>query len=263
MSGFALSLLVIVLGTFVAALMVLFHKTLDTARTDGTPAPPAPLGPALQAFAKGLTRIKRTDLATGAMRVEGLLRGHRVAATDWPVSPKFRSEVTVEAVVPVPLTATFVRGPRGPKLSSDREPLALFREPGPDQALRALLQVVDEVKLGLSGLEARSTESLGERSIVTIAETLITLASFVRTDAPARPSLVARLIGMPTRAPKVVERSAQVCPFCRDGIDASAQDAVACEGCSTLHHAACWAENRDRCTVRGCGNKRAERVRSD
>lgn len=256
------SLIIAVVGALVMACL---HAVAHTSTTAG-PSPGPTLDPALHAFAKGLKRVRRSDLTAGT-RIEGLLRGERVSATVWPLSQKFCAAVRIEAVVPVPLTETFVRGPTGPKLVHDREPQALFREPGPDLALRTLLQRADEVKIGLSGVEASSREPLAERSLAVVADALITLAGFVRTDPPPQPDPVARLIATRTRAPaaddapRVLVRGAQVCPFCRDGIDASAQDAVACEGCATLHHADCWAEN-GRCTVRGCERGKAERVSS-
>jgi hypothetical protein len=243
------------------------------ARSSAAPAPGPTIDPALLAFSRALKRPRFDHLAPGASRVEGRLRGERVSAqawsSPWPgASSDLRAEVRLEAVVPVQLTETFVRGPTGqPRLSSDREPHPRLREAGPDLALRTLLKRVDEVKLGLSGLEARSREPLGEPSLRIVADALISLAGFVRTDPPPKPDPVARLIATRTRpadavrgaeseGPRVVVRGPQVCPFCRDGIDADAQDAVACEGCATLHHGECWAEN-GRCTVRGCEQVRA------
>lgn len=229
-----------------------------------------PFDPALQAFARVLKRPRLEHLHGDTMRLEGRLRGERVSAHVWAAAHEVRADVRVEAMVPVPLTGTVLRGRTGPRLAGDRELPASFREAGPDLALRTLLRHVDEVKLGLSGLEARSREPLGERTLLVVAEALIALAGFVRTDEPPKPDPVARLIATRTRpadavrgagpdGPRVVVRGAQVCPFCRDAIDAAAQDAVACEGCATLHHGECWAEN-GRCTVRGCEQVRAERV---
>lgn len=228
-----------------------------------------PFDPALQAFSRALKQPRLRNLLGDTMRVEGRLRGEEVAAHVWPAAHEVRADVRVEAVIPVALSGTVVRGRTGPRLAGDRELPASFREAGPDLALRTLLQKVDEVKLGLSGIEARSREPLGERTLLVVAEALIALAGFVRTDTPPKPAPVARLIATRTRpadaargaesGPRVGGRGAQVCPFCRDGIDADARDAVACEGCATLHHGDCWAEN-GRCTVRGCEQVRAERV---
>jgi hypothetical protein len=42
----------------------------------------------------------------------------------------------------------------------------------------------------------------------------------------------------------------EVCPYCRT--KAGADDpSIACEGCGTLHHADCYAENGG-CTIFGC-----------
>jgi hypothetical protein len=221
-----------------------------------------PLEPALQELARRLTRLKVDKNTT---RIEGRLGGERVSAEVWPEPSEVRAKVRVEAAVPMQLTGTFVLGDDGPKLVSGRAVDAVFREEKADLALRTLLQRVNEVEVGLSGIEGRSRAPLVERSITVAVEALASLASCVRTDTPPPPDPVARLLATRTRAPasggpKVIVRGGQVCPFCRDGIHENATDAVACAACATLHHADCWTENGGRCTVRGCERDRAERV---
>lgn len=221
--------------------------------------------PGLRDFASRLTRLK---IDKSAARVEGRFGGERVSAEVWPEPSEVRAWVRVEAAVPMQLTGTFVfvRGEDGPKLASGRPIDAVYKQEKADVALRTLLQRVDEVEVGLSGIEARSRAPLVERSFVVSIEALVTLASCVRTDTPAPPDPVARLLATRTRAPadgpKVIVRGGQLCPFCRDGIEEDAHDVVACAACTTLHHAECWTENGGRCTVSGCGRDRAERVPS-
>jgi TM2 domain-containing membrane protein YozV len=45
--------------------------------------------------------------------------------------------------------------------------------------------------------------------------------------------------------------NAQVCPYCRVGIDLTTAEALLCEGCHTPHHADCYTENGG-CTIFGC-----------
>ena len=44
--------------------------------------------------------------------------------------------------------------------------------------------------------------------------------------------------------------TAEVCPYCRTAV-AAADQSLVCEGCGTMHHADCYAENGG-CTIFGC-----------
>ena len=50
--------------------------------------------------------------------------------------------------------------------------------------------------------------------------------------------------------------SIEVCPYCRAPVSADESPTI-CEGCGTLHHADCYAENGG-CTIFGCSHAPAE-----
>lgn len=53
--------------------------------------------------------------------------------------------------------------------------------------------------------------------------------------------------------------TAVACPYCRAKIGPEEQS-LACEGCGTLHHADCYAENGG-CTIFGCGKAPADEAK--
>lgn len=43
------------------------------------------------------------------------------------------------------------------------------------------------------------------------------------------------------------------CPYCKTPLK-NAIELVQCVSCKTVHHASCWAENNNRCSIFGCQN---------
>ena len=58
---------------------------------------------------------------------------------------------------------------------------------------------------------------------------------------------------IPIRQPRLITH--RTCPFCRSSIQV-ADSIVECNSCNTLHHAACWKENKNRCSVFHCNTVR-------
>lgn len=204
-------------------------------------------GPRVPAPAPALAELSGL-LTSGTVTpswVEGRLRGERVSVRASSPTPTelWCVVARVQASVPLAAAATFVRGPGGPCLAGFRplpEPYAESEE------LRVILGFFDEVEVSERGVEARARDEVSGRGIVAAVEALIAFVGRVRTDTPG--------------AEVAPARPGPRCPFCRDEVDAWTEDAVACAGCATLHHTECWAENRGRCTVRGCEGKQGARV---
>jgi hypothetical protein len=63
---------------------------------------------------------------------------------------------------------------------------------------------------------------------------------------PLEPATVAERIDAPVRVTLARGR----CPYCADPL--ASGGLVQCARCQAPHHAECWAENGDRCTIFGC-----------
>lgn len=53
-----------------------------------------------------------------------------------------------------------------------------------------------------------------------------------------------------------VRRASSICPYCREELGDRNENTVTCPSCGTIHHLACWKENKQ-CTTWGCDSTAA------
>ena len=142
----------------------------------------------------------------------------------------------------------------------------VLRESDLEQTLLALFDVpgVGELSIGAGAVRAArplddfgpgwARNEVGERS----ARALICVARIARVVGRERVQLTVH--GLRPKFAWTVAGQAR-CPYCKDRLSIALgelrpEPVVACDGCGTLHHAACFAEARS-CTVYGCRSRSA------
>jgi hypothetical protein len=208
----------------------------------------------------------RRDVDPEEWLVAGRLQGEVVMVRGAGAMPGLRSPdatCSLTAQVPPALTGVLTRAAHGAVWFDARSTKpAAYDDPRARAALDALLLRCPEVRVSLSGLEA-TTPHTHVDALEEVLTALAALAAVVRRDPvpppDPRPRVIAVRDGKPAEVHAVERDEGARCPFCRDALD-GAIPAVTCDACGTPQHAACFEEH-GRCSVHGCGRRRASPVR--
>jgi hypothetical protein len=132
----------------------------------------------------------------------------------------------------------------------------LFRSRELERAIDALFGGEGVGKVALEGgwLRCERAQTLDAGSYATVFRALLRIARECE-----RKEVVVKILGEKPRFAWTAGSGTARCPYCRDDVGLDGDDIMACGGCDTVHHSACYDEAGG-CTIFGCDRKARGRV---